>query len=49
MLLADNVLWYGKVLDDKEIEAATQQLRLFNAMLAARDDFQSVMLMLRYG
>lgn len=49
LLLADNVLWYGKVIDEKEMEPATQQLRLFNDALAARDDFQSVMLLLRDG
>ena len=48
-LLADNVLWSGRVCDDGVHDAATEGIRKFNARLFARPDFQSVIVPLRDG
>lgn len=47
-LLADNVLWDGKVLS-QEKDATTQVLRDFNAMIAADPRVESLLLPLRDG
>jgi len=49
LLLADNVLWSGKVVDDSIQDAATQGIRAFNEALFARSDFVSVIVPLRDG
>ena len=48
-LLADNVLWSGRVVDASVRDAATEGIREFNRRLFARDDFSSVIVPLRDG
>jgi caffeoyl-CoA O-methyltransferase len=48
-LLADNVLWSGKVVDEAVRDAATEGIRAFNRALFARRDFKSVIVPLRDG
>jgi caffeoyl-CoA O-methyltransferase len=48
-LLADNVLWSGKVVDAKVTDANTEGIREFNRRLFARPDFESVIVPLRDG
>ena len=49
LLLADNVLWSGKVVDAAVRDAATEGIRAFNKALFARKDFTSVIVPLRDG
>ena len=49
LLLADNVLWSGKVVDASVRDAATEGIRAFNRALFARRDFTSVIVPLRDG
>jgi caffeoyl-CoA O-methyltransferase len=48
-LLADNVLWSGKVVDPSKKDASTEGIREFNRRLFARRDFRSVIVPLRDG
>ena len=48
-LLADNVLWSGRVVDASVRDAATEGIRAFNRALFARPDFTSVIVPLRDG
>ena len=48
IILVDNVLWYGKVLDEKG-NKQTEQIKLLNKMVAADPDFENVILPLRDG
>jgi caffeoyl-CoA O-methyltransferase len=48
-LLADNVLWSGRVVDSSVRDAATEGIREFNRRLFARTDFRSVIVPLRDG
>ncbi len=48
-LLADNVLWSGKVVDTKIRDAATEGIRQFNARLFALQEFKTVVVPLRDG
>lgn len=48
-LLADNVLWSGKVADPAQNDRATEGIREFNRRLFARSDFRSVIVPLRDG
>jgi predicted O-methyltransferase YrrM len=48
-LLADNVLWSGRVVDPGSRDAATEGIREFNRRLFARRDFTSVIVPLRDG
>jgi len=48
-LLADNVLWSGRVVDPGSRDAATEGIREFNRRLFARRDFESVLVPLRDG
>ena len=48
-LLADNVLWSGRVVDDATRDPATEGIREFNRRLFARRDFASVIVPLRDG
>lgn len=48
ILLVDNVLWYGKVLD-KNGNKQTEQIKLMNQLLAEDKDFENVILPLRDG
>ncbi len=49
LLLADNVLWSGKVVDTSVRDAMTEGIRAFNRALFARRDFVSVIVPLRDG
>jgi caffeoyl-CoA O-methyltransferase len=49
LLLADNVLWSGRVVDAAVSDAATEGIRAFNRALFARRDFTSVIVPLRDG
>jgi len=44
VLLADNVLWSGRVLDPGDTEDDTEALRVFNDMVAADDRVEVVLL-----
>ncbi len=48
-LLADNVLWSGRVVDPGTRDAATEGIREFNRRLFGRRDFRSVIVPLRDG
>src|SRR5215471_15164636 len=48
-LLADNVLWSGRVVDDSVRDAATEGIREFNRRLFSRTDFQAAIVPLRDG
>ena len=48
-LLADNVLWSGRVVDGATRDPATEGIRDFNRRLFARPDFSSVIVPLRDG
>ncbi len=48
-LLADNVLWSGKVVDVGARDGATEGLRQFNRMLFSLDEFRAVIVPLRDG
>lgn len=48
-LLADNVLWSGKVVDPTVRDPATEGIREFNRRLFERRDFESVIVPLRDG
>jgi predicted O-methyltransferase YrrM len=48
-LLADNVLWSGRVVDDATRDPATEGIREFNRRLLARRAFSSVIVPLRDG
>ncbi len=49
LLLADNVLWSGRVADASVRDAATAGIREFNRSLFSRRDFESVIVPLRDG
>ena len=48
-LIADNVLWSGKVIDGKVKDEATEGIRRFNQTLFALQEFRSVIVPLRDG
>jgi predicted O-methyltransferase YrrM len=48
-LLADNVLWSGKVIDGNVDDPATDGIRQFNETLFSLEDFRSVIVPLRDG
>lgn len=48
VLMIDNVLWYGKVLDEKG-NKQTEQIKLVNKIVAEDSDFENVILPLRDG
>jgi caffeoyl-CoA O-methyltransferase len=48
-LLADNVLWSGKVVDGSVRDPATEGIRQFNRTLFSLDEFRSVIVPLRDG
>lgn len=48
VLMIDNVLWYGKVLDEKGSKQ-TEQIKLVNKLVAEDADFENVILPLRDG
>jgi caffeoyl-CoA O-methyltransferase len=44
LLLADNVLWSGRIVDEADDDGDTQALRAFNDMVAGDDRVEQVML-----
>lgn len=48
IILIDNVLWYGKVLEKKG-NLATEQIKLVNKLVTEDEDFENVILPLRDG
>ncbi|WDT68963.1 O-methyltransferase [Cloacibacterium sp. TD35] len=48
VLMIDNVLWYGKVLDEKG-NKQTEQIKLVNKLVAEDAEFENVILPLRDG
>lgn len=48
VLMIDNVLWYGKVIDEKG-NKQTEQIKLVNKLVAEDADFENVILPLRDG
>jgi len=50
ILLADNVLWYGKVaIEDAVLDKQTQAIKLFNNLVATDNDFHNVIIPIRDG
>lgn len=49
VVMFDNVLWYGKVLEDAPKQRATQVIRQLNDLAAKDDDFENLILPLRDG
>jgi len=49
IILVDNVLWSGAVLDDTDVSTDTVALRRFNDQVAERDDCDAVILTLGDG
>jgi caffeoyl-CoA O-methyltransferase len=49
VIVVDNVLWSGRLLDDEDDSAATQALREFNDHVVADDRVDVVMLTVRDG
>ena len=48
-IIADNVLWGGKVLDMQTTDPQTRGIREFNKMIASRKDIEKIILPLRDG
>ncbi len=49
VILFDNVLWYGKVLDENSKQISTQKIRELNDSVAKDEDFENLILPLRDG
>ena len=49
VLLFDNVLWYGKVLEEHPKQKSTQKIKELNELVARDDDFENLILPLRDG
>lgn len=49
VILFDNVLWYGKVLDENPKQAATQKIKELNEAVSKDSDFDNLILPLRDG
>jgi len=49
VILADNVLWSGKVLDERTLDASTEALRNFAQRVKDHADWEQVMVPLRDG
>lgn len=49
IILIDNVLWYGKVLEENPGNKATQQIQLVNKIVTKDLDFENLILPLRDG
>lgn len=49
VVLFDNVLWYGKVLDENPKQKSTQIIKELNDLVAQDDDFDNLILPLRDG
>ena len=49
LLISDNMLWFGSVLDQDPAEASTRGVKQLTRMLYDSDDFQTVLLPVRDG
>ena len=49
VIMFDNVLWYGKVLDENPKQKSTQMIKKLNEMAAKDSDFENLILPLRDG
>ncbi len=49
VIMFDNVLWYGKVLDENPKQLSTQKIKELNDLAAADSDFENLILPLRDG
>jgi len=49
LLVADNVLWSGRVAEEKSTEASTKAIREFNRMLYTSPDLYTIILPIRDG
>ena len=49
IILIDNVLWYGKVLEENPKKRSTQKIKELNDLIAADEDFENLILPLRDG
>ena len=49
VVMFDNVLWYGKVLDENPKKLSTQRIKELNDLVASDKDFENVILPLRDG
>ncbi|MBK1898177.1 O-methyltransferase [Chryseobacterium paridis] len=49
VVLFDNVLWYGKVLEENPKQSSTQVIKELNDLIAKDDDFENLILPLRDG
>ena len=49
VVLFDNVLWYGKVLEENPKQKSTQLIKQLNEMVAKDEDFENLILPLRDG
>lgn len=49
VVMFDNVLWYGKVLEDNPKQTSTQKIKELNEMIAKDADFENLILPLRDG
>ncbi len=49
VVLFDNVLWYGKVLEENPKQKATQSIKELNSLIAQDEDFENLILPLRDG
>jgi predicted O-methyltransferase YrrM len=48
-IIADNVLWSGKVIDGKTMDNDTEALRIFNKAVSSKKDLEVVLLPVRDG
>lgn len=49
VVMFDNVLWYGKVLEEKPKQKSTQKIKELNDLIAKDNDFENLILPLRDG
>jgi predicted O-methyltransferase YrrM len=49
LLISDNMLWFGTVLDDPPVDASTRGVQELTRMLYESDDFRTVLIPLRDG
>lgn len=49
VIMFDNVLWYGKILDENPKQKATQKIRELNDLVTKNSDFENLILPLRDG
>jgi predicted O-methyltransferase YrrM len=49
IIIVDNILWYGKVIDSQQNDRTTQKIRQFNNMIQDDNRVTNVLLPLRDG